>query len=263
MKLIVKGALVAAIGLTGAVSANAATVTLGTDSARSDVTTLPMPTGASAFMAPYSSIMFVAGVTNDAGGPVKPPSGAGPATVDLVARTADGVETVVNTQSIYSFDAGTGVEFSLQFINQNTTYYARLNANPAAGVAAPVASAPFAAPAYLRNYPSAFHSNFSRTVSFSGFYSRVDGLPASAAVRTLIQRRSGSTWKTIKILVPNATNNWSARVPFGRTPAVFRVRTTPVGAAKRYVRVDEYKYCVAATKALAAKACKTVKLGIR
>jgi len=223
MKLIVRGALVAAMGLACAASANAATISLQVDGSKSSGKTLKTPTGGTAFEAPFTLLKFVSQVTNDAGGPVTPPSGQ-PVTVDLIGRSADG-EFVLNTQHIYTYNAGQPVEFPLQAVNQNTMYYARVNANPAAGIAAPATSGQFAAPSYLRNYPSAYHSNYTRTVTFSGFYSRVDGLPARAAVRTLIQRRSGKTWKTIRTLTPNATNQWRTRVPTGTLPAVFRVRT--------------------------------------
>ncbi len=260
MKFALKGTAVLAMSLAAAASANAATVTLGVDPGWDGGKVYTTPTGGFAFEAPFSSIKFTAALTNDAGAALAPATGETP-TVDLVARTADG-ETVVYTQNVYRSDNG-AITFPAQWIHQNTVYYARLNPAPASGVAAPAVSQSFAAPSILKNYPSAFHSNYTRTVTFNGFYSKVDGLPARTTVRTLIQRRSGKTWKTVRTLTPNASNQWRVRIPTGATPAVFRVRTVPIGAQKRYLRVDEYKYCVARTRAQAAKVCKTVALGIR
>ena len=246
--------VVASFGVAGV--ANAATVTMDVDPAASSGSTLDLPGGGVAFEAPFTLIQFVADVTNDVGAFPLPPGGSDFATVDLVARTADG-ETVVNTQTLFTPGQ---VRFTLQTVQQNTVYFARLNANAAAGVAAATLSGTFTAPAYLRNFPTVFRSAVTNKATFSGFFSDAEGVNERTAVRVLIQRRKGTTWKTLLTLAPNAARKWTGKVPVGAVPAVFRVRTIPLGPT-RYVKVTEFRYCVARTKALAMKACRSVKLG--
>jgi hypothetical protein len=237
--------------------ASAATATLDIDTAASSGRTFDLPGGGVAFEAPFTLLQFVSDVTNDVGAFPLPPSGSSDfATVDLVARTADG-EAVVNTQTLF---APGQVRFALHTVNQSAEYFARLNANAGAGVAAPVVSTTFFAPSYLLNHPNAFRSAVTNRVTFSGFFSDADGVNERTAVRVLVQRRKGSAWKTLLTLAPNAARNWSGKVPVGALPAVFRVRTIPLAPA-RYVKVTEFKYCVARTKALATNACRSVKLG--
>lgn len=254
-RILCVAALLGSFGV--AAAANAATVTLDIDTAASSGRTLDLPGGGLAFEAPFTLIQFVADVTNDVGAFPLPPGGSSDfATVDLVARTVDG-ETVVNTQTLFTPGQ---VRFTLQTINQNTVYFARLNASAGAGVAAPTNSATFTAPTYLRNSPNVFRSLLTNKVTFSGFFADAEGVNERTAVRVLIQRRKGTTWTTLLTLAPNAARRWSGKVPVGTLPAVFRVRTIPLAPA-RYVKVTEYRYCVARTKALATKACRSVKLG--
>lgn len=244
----------AALGL--AAGANAATVTLNVDPAASSGRTTPAPGGGVAYEAPFTLLKFVATVTNDVGAaPI--PVGTQYATVDLIARTVDG-EKVVNTQTVY--DAAP-VTFVLQAVTQNTVYYARVNPAPPNGIAAAAASNEFNARAYLRNYPTVSRSSVTRKVTFSGFFSNPEGVDVRNAVRVVVQRKKGSAWKTVTTAAPNATRNWKAVVPVGPVPAVWRLRTVPINGA-RYQKVTELRYCVARTKALAAKACKGVALGI-
>ncbi len=246
--------LVAALGL--AAGANAATVTLNIDPAESSGSTLPKPGGGVAYQAPFTLLRFVATVTNDVGAVPLPVSGQY-ATVDLVARTVDG-EKVVNTQTV--FDA-TPLKFILQPVTQNTVYYARVNPALANGVAAAAVSAETTIPAYLKNYPNASRNSITRKVTFSGFFSNPEGVVVRNSVRVLIQRKKGSLWKTVATAVPDAARSWKAKVPIGPTPVAWRVRTVPINGI-RYQKVTELRYCVARTRALAAKACKGIALGI-
>lgn len=214
--------------------------------------------GGYAFAAPYTSFTFNVSALNDAG--VDPGSirGVGSASIDLIERTGK-TERVVDTKQIY-------IEGPVRFyatLKQNTVYYARLNASPAHGIAAPVVSNTFVARAYLKHYPSAFHSAYRRTLTFSGFFSKVDGLPASNTVRVQIQRKTNKGYITVATLRPNAKREYKKVIRYGKVPQAYRVRVLAVGTTKRYVTVDEYKHCISRTKAHAAKVCKAVWLGVR
>lgn len=254
--------LTAAIAVACATTANAATVQLGVNAQKTYIpkkSAYPVKGGGFAYAAPYTSFSFDIVATNDAGVVPGWVSGAGYATVDLIAKTGDG-EKVVATRDVYSATEPVNITAWLQ---ENTVYYARLNASPAHGIAAPVLSNTFTARAYLKHYPNAYHSSYSRTVTFSGFFSKVEGLPAGNTVRVLIQRKTGATYRTVATLRPNAKREYKRVIRYSGIPQAYRVRVVAVGNPKRYVTVDEYKYCVAATKAKAAKVCKSVSLGVR
>ncbi len=249
------------VGLFGlALSASpawSATVTLALDKNQSVIRSeFPLKSGVSMYLAPTTGFVFTATALNDAGAPAVPPVGdVNYATIDLVARTADG-EVVLSTQPVTT---AAPVVFPIQYIEQNTTYYARVNPSPSAGVAAVTPSAPYTAAAFLD------HSvNVSRTggnARFSGSFVKPPTVNPSTALRVLIQRRVGAKWKTLRTLAPNAKRKWSTTVPVGAIPVAFRVRFVPIGAAKRYVKVNVSSYCVARTSALARKTCNSVKLG--
>lgn len=246
--------------LAAPVSAHAATVTLSVDNAASsipDQSAVDLGGGQVAFQAPFSGFKLVATATNDAGAPVLPPSGDFTyATIDLVARTVDGAETVASTQTIYDANP---IAFVIQYPTQHTTYVARLNPAPNAGVAAEARSNELPILMYLRHYPNAFRSFINRTVRFSGFFSRAEGVDVRAALRVQVQRRTKKGWKTVAVKKPLASDrSWKAAVTYPSIPAVFRVRVVPL-APKRYIGMIDYAYCVAATKKKAQKLCKSVK----
>ncbi len=251
------------VGLVGlALSASpawAATVTLALDPNQSVIprgSAFPLKSGVTMYLAPATGFVFTATALNDAGAPAVPPAGdVNYATVDLVARTADG-EAVLATAPVVS---AAPVVFPIQYIQQNTTYYARINPSPSAGVAAVAPSAEFTAAAFL-NY-TANVSRTGRNVRFFGSFVKPATVNPSSALRVLIQRRSGAKWKTLRTLAPDAKRKWSTTVPVGAIPVAFRVRFVPIGAAKRYVTVNVSSYCVAKTSALARKTCNSVKLG--
>lgn len=251
------GAVTALVALAVASTAGAATVTLAADPTASQVVALPMKGGGVAHLAPSSSyVRFIATLANDAGAPIAPVPGAYP-TVDLIARTPEG-DQVVSTQTVFN---GTPITFPLQYLQQNTTYYARLNPAPASGVAAAAVSNPLAYNAFLRHFTTVSRNSVTRKVTFSGFFSDAQGVDESKAMRVMVQRRKGSKWVTLAVAAPNRLRSWKKIVPLGATPAVFRVRTIPQKPA-RYVKVTELRYCVARTKAAAAKLCKSVPLDL-
>lgn len=247
-------ATLAALAATAA-SAQAATVQLQLDTTRSDVSKgVMMRDKVPAFTAPYTSLKFVATVTNDAGGPVVNASGGSAgATVDLIARTADG-DRVVDSETIWDAQP---VSFGTQYLQEHTTYFARLNPSAAGGVAAATDSNALPFRAVLRSYPSAYYSRYLNTISFSGFYSKTEPVAARRAVRVLIQRKAGSRWKTLRTLTPTARRDWKTKLRVGRYPVVFRVRTVPVGK-KRFIAITDYSHCVARSTAAAKRLCKAV-----
>lgn len=254
--------IAAAISVACASSANAAVVQLAVNPERTSVpkkSAYPVKGGGFAYPAPYTYFVFNVVAQNDAGAVPGYVSGASYAKVDLIARTGSG-ETVVDTDYLYGSTEPITMSASL---NENTIYFARLYASPAHGIAATTDSNTFTARAYLKHYPGAYHSSFNKTVTFSGFFSRVTGLPAGNAVRVLIQRKTSSDYTTMATLKPNARREYKKVVRFGTLPVRYRVRVVAIGKPKRYVTVDEYRYCVAATKAKAAQACKSVSLGVR
>ena len=253
--------LAVAIAAAFATSANAATVELGVNATKTSVpkkSAYPVKGGGYAYPAPYTYFSFDIGVLNDAGVQPGYVSGPGYAKVDLIARTGSGDQVVA------SRDYWSGQPINMgAFLNENTIYFARVYASPAHGIAANTDSNTFTARAYLKHYPNAYHSSYTKRVTFSGLFSNVEGLPARNTVRVLIQKKTKSGYSTVATLRPNAKREYRKVLAFGALPAAYRVRVVPVGAPKRYVTVDEYRYCVAATKAKAAKVCKSVSLGVR
>ncbi|MCB0881376.1 MAG: hypothetical protein KDC33_04050 [Thermoleophilia bacterium] len=247
-------ATLAALAATTA-SAHAAQVTLSLDTSKSELTKgVLLPNKQPAFQAPYTSLKFTAQAVNDAGGPVLNAQGrSAGATVDLIARTADG-DKVVDSETIWDTQP---VSFDLQFLQENTTYFARLNPSPEGGVASPTDSNALPFKAVLRSYPNGYYSRYLNTLSLSGFYSRSETTTARAAVRVLIQRKAGSRWKTLRTLRPNARREWRTKLRVGRIPAVFRVRTVPVNP-KRFIAISDYSHCVASSQAAAKRLCKAV-----
>jgi hypothetical protein len=208
------------------------------------------------FLVPRTSLAFTATVTNDAGLPALPPAGdLAYATVDLIAQTADG-EAVVATLPIQS---ASPLQFPVHAIQQNTTYVARVNAAPNAGVAAATLSNPYAAGAYLDHTVSVNRTG--STVRWSGTFARPVGVNRATSLRVLIQRRSGSAWRTLRTIVPPAKGAWRTTTQTGGIPARFRVRVVAIGAAKRYVPFTALRYCVARTTAAARSACNSITLG--
>lgn len=251
-------ALVAAVA--GAVSstAQAAHVKLVLNYDTSSITAgLRLPSGLYAVQAPYSGIRFQAGAANDAGFAVLKPDGSPAyATMDLIARRADGTERVVDSQTIWD---QTPVTFDMQYIEQTTTYVARLNPTAAGGVAAPTDSNAITVPTLLKNYPGATYSRSTGWLRFSGRYARVPTLPnLTASLRILVQRRSGSSWRTVRTLVPDAGHSWRGAVNVGGAQrAVYRLRTVPIGP-RRYVALTDYKFCIAPTVAEQRRLCAGV-----
>lgn len=253
-KMMTAAVALAALGV--AANANAATVSLTINGAQSSVTSLPVKSGGRAYLAPYSSFRFEATVLNDSG-VVPLPNNGSYASVELVARTPEG-DKVVSQRTI--FDAAP-LSFTLQTLNQTTLYYARVIAAPDNGVAATTNSAGIRLRAFLRNYPNVFRSAYTRTVTFSGFYSKPVDVSVRRSVRTLIQRRVGTKWVTLAKLTPDSSRSWKARVRQGTMPAVFRVRTVPI-APLRFMPVTELRYCVASTLTGARRICRSVALGL-
>lgn len=248
-----------AIAAAGAANANAATIQMQvTPQVTKSSPAYPVKGGGYAFGAPYTAFKFDVQVLNDANVEPGYVSGVGYAKVQIIARTGDG-ETVAAESDYFGAPISRTV-----WLKENTIFYARVLASPAHGIAAQTDAAnPFTARAYLRHYPSAFHSSFNRTLTFSGFFSRVDGIAASNAVRVLIQRKTNKGYVTVATLRPNAKREYKRVIRYGTIPKQYRVRVIAVGTPKRYVTVDEYKHCVASTRAKAAQACKAVSLGVR
>lgn len=250
--------IAAVITAAGAATANAATVQMRvTPQVSKSSPAYPVKGGGYAFAAPYTSFKFDVEVLNDVGAPPGHVSGADYATVQIIARTG-GRETVAAESPYFGQPISRTV-----WLKENTVFYARVLASPAHGIGAQTDSAPFTARAYLKHYPSAFHSSFQRTLTFSGFFSRVEGIPAGNAVRVLIQRKTNRGYTTIATLRPNAQRQYRRVVRYGNIPSAYRVRVVAVGRPKRYVTVDEYRHCIASTKARAAQVCKAVSLGVR
>jgi hypothetical protein len=249
-------AMVVACGIAAAPAASA-TVTLSIDTVRTSTPSAFRVTGEYfMFLVPKSGLAFNATVTNDAGQPALPPPGdPNYATVDLIARTADG-DAVVATLPIQS---ASPLAFPVHAIQQNTTYLARVNAAPNAGVAAATLSNTYGAGAYLNHTISVNRTG--STVRWSGTFAKPVGVDRATALRVLIQRRSGSAWRTLRTIVPPAKGAWRTTTPTGGIPARFRVRIVAIGAAKRYVPFTALRYCVARTTAAARSNCNSITLG--
>lgn len=247
-------AALAALAAT-AVSAHAAEVKLWIDYDSSMIpAAIKMKDGQHALQAPYSGLKFKAVATNDQGNAVLKPDGySAGATVDLIARTPEG-DKVVTSQTIWDTQV---LAFSTQYLSQNTTYFARLNPSPLGGVAAPADSAPVPVRAFLKNLPTGYYSRLRNTIQFSGFYSRGGTTKARGAVKLLVQRKAGRSWRTLRTVVPNARNDWKVTVSAGRAPAAFRLRTVPVGP-RRFIAMTDYKFCVATTAAVRNRMCKAI-----
>ncbi len=239
-------------------AATAANVKLALNYDRSAISAgLKMPDGKYAVRVPYSGLKFEAGAANDAGYAVLKPTGASAhATIDLIARTADGVERVVDSQIIWDTQY---VSFDMQYPEENTTYVARLNPSAEGGVAAATDSNPIVVPTYVRNYPATAYSRYTGWLRFDGFFARGVTANLNRSVRVLIQKRSGSSWRTLRTLAPDAGKNWVGRVNVGRArTAVYRVRTVPIGPARRYIAVTDYRFCIAPTVAQQRRLCAGV-----
>jgi len=246
-----------ALGATAAGSAQAADVKLVLNWDDSDVAgSIRMPDGQYAIQAPQSFLRFEAGAGNDAGYAVLQPDGRSVgATIDLSARTVDG-ETVVDRRTI---DDNGVIRFARQPLQQNTTYVARLYPTAAGGVAATTDSNPVPVRAYLKNHPDNYYSRLLGRLRIHGFYSRSD-IPGGvgSAVRVLIQRKSGSTWRTIRTVRPDATRSWVGAInTTGVRRAVYRARTVPVGP-RRYIALTDYRFCIAPTVAEQRRLCAGV-----
>ena len=247
-------AVVATTALAVAASANAATISLAIDPAQTSATSRPVKSGGLGYMAPSSIFTFEATVTNDAG-QIPLPSGDNSATVDLIARTASGDKVVSRMRVTNTLP----VSFPPQFLNQTTRYYARVNAAPANGIAAPKSSSMILLRAFLRNTHVVYPSK--GAVGFAGIYPQVPGVSLPRSVRVLVQRRVGTKWVTLVKTGPDRRRSWAARVVIGKVPAVFRVRTVPVAPA-RFLPATELRYCVASTAARARTLCRSVRLGL-
>ncbi len=248
-----------AITAAGAASANAATVQMNvTPQVSKSSPAFPAKGGGYVFGAPYTSFKFDVQVLNDGGTPAGSYSAPGPVTVQIVARTGSG-ETVAVEQSYYGEPISRTV-----WLKENTIYYARVLPSAPHGIAAQTDSNTFTARAYLKHYPTAFHNSFNRTLTFSGFFSRVEGLPASNTVRVQIQRKlKNGRYAAVATLRPNARGQYRRVIRYGTVPSAYRVRVIAVGRPKRYVTVDDYRHCIATTRTKAAQVCRAVSLGVR
>ncbi len=249
----IAAALAAAAAI--AAPAHAARVELTLDHGSSMIpAAVKMKDGQFALQAPYSGLKFKAVAYNDQGAAVLKPDGySAAATVDLIARTPSG-DKVVTSQTIYDTQV---LQFSTQYLSEGTTYFARLNPSPLGGVAAATDSNAIPVRAYLKNLPGGYYSRLRNTIRFSGFYSRGGTVKARGAVKLLVQRKTGRSWRTLRTVTPRANNSWDVTVGAGRAPAAFRLRTVPV-APRRFIAVTDYKFCVATTAAVRNRMCKAI-----